>query len=275
MKNLVQRSLTGFAYIVIVLAGTIIHPYLFAIVFCTLLLFTQFEFYKITETNGFVPHRIVGLVSGGLLFVAFFLVANKLISHKYIFAIILIPLITYSVEVFGKSSTSLRNSLATMAGIIYIALPFSLLNFLIIPGDNFNSGFYPWILVGLFLIIWMYDSMAYVVGSLFGKHKINPRISPGKSWEGLIGGAVFAVIMGILNAVLFQALSITNWIVIALLTVIFGTCGDLFESKLKRETGVKDSGTILPGHGGFLDRFDSLLFAIPVIFVWLNLFGNI
>jgi len=274
LKDLLQRSLTGFAYVAIVLAGAIIHPYLFALVFCSLLLFTQFEFYKITETNGFIPHKIVGLISGGLLFVAFFFIANKLISQKFGFTIILIPLITYSVEVFGKSSTSLRNSLATMAGIIYIAIPFSLLNFLIIP-DNFQgSGFYPWILVGIFLIIWMYDSMAYVVGSLIGKHKINARISPGKSWEGLIGGAIFAVIMGILNAVLFQALSVTNWIVIALLTVIFGTCGDFFESKLKRETGVKDSGTILPGHGGFLDRVDSLLFAIPVIFVWLNLFGN-
>ncbi len=117
--------------------------------------------------------------------------------------------------------------------------------------------------------------MAYAVGSLIGKHKISPKISPGKSWEGLIGGAVFAVIMGILNAVFFPAISMTNWIIVAMISVVFGTCGDFFESKLKRETGIKDSGTILPGHGGFLDRFDSLLFAIPVIFVWLNLYGNI
>lgn len=275
MKDLVQRSLTGLAYVGIIFTGTVIHPYLFAIVFTVLLLLTQFEFYKITATNGFVANRIVGLTSGFLLFIIFFLAANQIISQKFVFTIILIPFITFLAEVFGKSTSSLRNSLATLAGIVYIALPFSLLNFIIIPGNAAGQKFYPWILIGIFFIIWIYDSMAYAVGSLLGKHKISERISPGKSWEGLIGGAVFAVIMGILNAVLFPALSMTNWIIIALLTVIFGTCGDFFESKLKRETGVKDSGSILPGHGGFLDRFDSLLFAVPIIFVWLNLFGNI
>ena len=101
------------------------------------------------------------------------------------------------------------------------------------------------------------------------------RISPKKSWEGFIGGAVFAIIMGIVNAVLFQALSMISWGVIAALTVIFGTLGDLFQSKLKREIGVKDSGNILPGHGGFLDRLDSLLFVIPAIFTWLVCSGKL
>lgn len=274
MKVLIQRSFTGLAYVAIIVAGTIIHPYLFALIFTGFLILTQFEFYKITETSGFVPNRIVGLVSGALLFIIFFLVANRLISQQYVFAIILIPFISYLAELFGKSKTSLRNSLATLAGIIYIAIPFSLMNFIVIPGNE-DARFYPEILLGIFFIIWIYDSLAYAIGSLLGKHKISPRISPGKSWEGFVGGAVFAVIMGILNAVFFPVISITGWIVVALIAVIFGTCGDFFESKLKRETGVKDSGTILPGHGGFLDRFDSLLFAIPVIFVWLNLYGNI
>lgn len=274
MKVLLQRSLTGLAYVAIIVAGTIIHPYLFALIFTGFLLLTQYEFYKITETNGFIPNRMVGLLSGVILFVIFFLVANRIISQQMVFAVILIPFITYLTELFGKSKTSLRNSLATLAGIIYIALPFSLMNFIIIPGNQ-GSRFYPWILLGIFFIIWIYDSLAYAIGSLIGKHKISPGISPGKSWEGFIGGTVFAVIMGILNAVFFPVLSMISWIIVALITVVFGTCGDFFESKLKRETGVKDSGTILPGHGGFLDRFDSLLFAIPVIFVWLNLYGNI
>jgi phosphatidate cytidylyltransferase len=163
----------------------------------------------------------------------------------------------------------------TIAGIIYIALPFSLLNFIIYPGISAKSDFYPWVLIGIFLIIWMYDSMAYVFGSMLGKHKICERISPKKSWEGLIGGAVFAVIMAIVNSLFFHELSLFNWIVIAVLIVVFGTSGDFFESKLKREAGVKDSGNILPGHGGMLDRFDTVLFAVPVIFVWITLFGNI
>lgn len=163
----------------------------------------------------------------------------------------------------------------TIAGIIYIALPFSLLSFILFPGNETNPQFYPWILIGIFIIIWMYDSMAYVFGSWLGKHKICQRISPKKSWEGLVGGAVFAVITSIVISKVFHELSITNWIVIALLVVSFGTSGDFFESKLKREAGVKDSGNILPGHGGMLDRFDTVLFAVPVIFVWIYLFGNI
>ncbi|MBK6281354.1 MAG: phosphatidate cytidylyltransferase [Draconibacterium sp.] len=129
--------------------------------------------------------------------------------------------------------------------------------------------------MGIFFIIWIYDSMAYVFGSMLGKHKICVRISPKKSWEGLIGGTVFAVITGIVNSLFFDELSLINWVVVALLIVAFGTSGDFFESKLKREAGVKDSGNILPGHGGMLDRFDTMLFAAPVIFVWITLFGNI
>ncbi len=275
MKDIVKRSLTGFVYIAIVIAGSVIHPILFAIVFSGFLLITLYEFYRLSESLGFIPQKITGLISGEIIFILFFLIADKIISQQFIYLIILIPLVALLSGLFEKKNENLKSSLVTLGGIVYVALPFGLLNFMVIPGVSDNSRFYPWILIGIFLIIWMYDSMAYLTGSLLGKHKIWPRISPAKSWEGLVGGTVFAVIMGILNAVLFPALSLTNWIIIALLSVIFGTCGDFFESKLKRQTGVKDSGNILPGHGGFLDRFDSLLFVIPAIFVWLNLFGNI
>ena len=150
---------------------------------------------------------------------------------------------------------------------------FGLFNFLVF--HPYKEGFDYQIVLYLFLTIWMNDTGAYITGRLIGKHKMFPRISPKKSWEGLIGGAIFAVIMAIVNSFLFLEHSITSWIVIALLIVIFGTSGDFFESKLKREAGVKDSGSILPGHGGMLDRFDTMLFAVPVIFVWINLFGNI
>jgi len=159
----------------------------------------------------------------------------------------------------------------TTAGVVYVAIPFGLLNFIELHSKGEEAGFYPWILVGIFLIIWMYDSMAYSFGSLLGKHKICERISPLKSWEGLVGGAIFALAMGYGNSLWIKEINVVNWLVIAVLIVIFGTSSDFFESKLKREAGVKDSGSILPGHGGLLDRFDTLLFAIPVIFVWLQL----
>lgn len=275
MKVLVQRSLTGIAFAAVMLAGIIIHQYVFAFVFAIFLLLTLLEFYKLSENIDYEPSTKIGLICGFLLFVIFFLAGSKVIPQHYIYLSILIPLFTLLPDLFDKRKNGFKNSMITIAGIIYIALPYSLLSFIIYPGNNADAEFYPWILFGIFLIIWMYDSMAYVFGSMLGRHKICERISPKKSWEGLIGGAVFAVIMGIVNSVIFHELSLTNWVVIAILIVIFGTSGDFFESKLKREAGVKDSGNILPGHGGMLDRFDTVLFAVPVIFVWLTLFGNI
>ncbi len=275
MKVLIQRSITGIAFAAIMLAGIVIHQYIFAFVFATFLLLTLYEFYKISEKIDYDPSTKTGLICGFLLFVIFFLAASRVIPQRFIFLSILIPLFTLIPDLFDSRKNGYKNSMITLAGVIYIALPYSLTCFIIFPTSLISAEFYPWILFGIFLIIWIYDSMAYVFGSMFGKHKIAEKISPKKSWEGLIGGAVFAVIMGIVNSVLFHEISLTNWIIIALLIVTFGTSGDFFESKLKREAGVKDSGNILPGHGGMLDRFDTVLFAIPVIFVWIILFGNI
>jgi phosphatidate cytidylyltransferase len=257
------------------LAGILIHQYIFATVFAIFLMFTLFEFYKISENIGYEPSVKIGLICSLLLFVIFFLAASHVIPKEYIYLSILIPLFTLLPDLFDKQKNGFKNSMITIAGIIYIALPYSLLSFLIYPGNDSGSQFYPWVLMGIFFIIWIYDSMAYVFGSMLGKHKICVRISPKKSWEGLIGGTVFAVITGIVNSLFFDELSLINWVVVALLIVVFGTSGDFFESKLKREAGVKDSGNILPGHGGMLDRFDTMLFAAPVIFVWITLFGNL
>ena len=275
MKVLVKRSLTGIVFAAIMLAGILIHQYIFATVFAIFLMFTLFEFYKISENIGYEPSIKIGLICSLLLFVIFFLAASHVIPKEYIYLSILIPLFTLLPDLFDKRKNGFKNSMITIAGIIYIALPYSLLSFLIYPGNDYGSQFYPWVLMGIFFIIWIYDSMAYVFGSMLGKHKICVRISPKKSWEGLIGGTVFAVITGIVNSLFFDELSLINWVVVALLIVAFGTSGDFFESKLKREAGVKDSGNILPGHGGMLDRFDTMLFAAPVIFVWITLFGNL
>lgn len=270
MSDLLKRSLSGIAFIVVLLAATILHPFAFASIFGVILFFTLDEFYKVTEQADVRIKKYPGKIVGVLFFIICFLTANNFISSSYILLFIPFLILILIFEMFSKKGNCLKNSAITITGLIYVALPFSLLNFIVSSGPTGNKTFYPWILVGLFFIIWIYDSMAYVTGSLLGKHKIAAKISPGKSWEGLIGGTIFAVVMGIINAVLFQEIDMLNWIIIAILAVIFGTLGDFFESKLKREIGIKDSGTILPGHGGLLDRFDSLLFAAPVVFVWLN-----
>ncbi|MBT3384232.1 MAG: phosphatidate cytidylyltransferase [Prolixibacteraceae bacterium] len=275
MKDLLKRLLSGVAIVTVILSGTLIHPFVFAIIFASLLFFTLLEFYRLVEVAGYSPQKKVGLSLGLLLFVICFSAVYGIIPIRFCLLFIPFLILILLFNVINKNTETIKNSAVTLTGFVYVVVPFSLLNFIVYPGFSGNSEFYPWILAGIFFIIWIYDSLAYVAGSMFGKHKMAKNISPKKSWEGLIGGAIFAIIMGILNAVLFQEISMLSWVVIAIIVVLFGTFGDLFESKLKRNLGIKDSGKILPGHGGFLDRFDSFLFAVPVIYVWLILSLNI
>lgn len=274
MTNLLKRSLTGIAYVAVMLGGVLLHPFVFAVVFAALLFFTQYEFYSLMEKEEQHPKKIIGCIFGVLFFLICFCISNGFLQGRFALSIILIFLFLMIIEIFSKGKNPLGNAGFGIMGFVYVAIPLSLMNFIVQPSaDGHSNIYYPWIMAGIFFIIWVNDSAAYLVGSALGKHKMCPGISPAKSWEGFIGGAVFAIIMGILNAVMFQQASMVSWIVIAVLTVVFGTLGDLFESKIKREIGIKDSGNILPGHGGFLDRLDSLLFAVPAVFLWLMFWG--
>ena len=275
MKDLTQRTITGCLYVVILIGGTAIHPLIFALVFATLLFFTQLEFYQLVEKAGNSPRRNVGLVMGLLLFFICFGIVYGLLPQNAFLVFIPILTVLFLFEIFRDNSKEIQNSALTLTGFVYVAVPFSLLNFIVYPTFPDPPHFYPWILMGVFFVVWVYDSMAYVAGSKWGKHKINEKVSPQKTWEGFVAGAAFALAMGVLNAVIFQKPGVTDWLVIASLTVVFGTLGDMFESKIKRRLNVKDSGNVLPGHSGLLDRLDSLLFVIPVIFVWLTFSGNL
>ena len=274
MKDLFKRSLTGITVVALIMAGIVIHPLVFAVVFAGFMSVALFEFYKLSEKLGFQPLVKSGLTAGIFMFALFYLTSSKLLHPRFLVLTALVPVVLLLVDLFSAKNTSFKSGLITVAGVFYVALPFSLLNYIEMTIGGGEAMFYPWLLAGLFFIIWVYDSAAYFFGNLAGKHKICVRISPAKSWEGMIGGAVFAVLMGIGNSMLFEVLSIESWIIVALLVVVFGTASDFFESKLKREAGVKDSGDILPGHGGILDRFDTLLFAVPAVFVWISLVGN-
>ena len=153
MKGLVKRSITGIVFAAVMLAGILIHQYIFAIVFTVFLLLTLWEFYKISENIGYEPSTKIGLICGFLLFVIFFLAANQIIPAKYIYLSILIPLATLLPDLFDKRKNGFKNSMITIAGIIYIALPFSLLSFILIPANEPEPEFYPWILLGIFIVI--------------------------------------------------------------------------------------------------------------------------
>lgn len=204
----------------------------------------------------------------GILLSLVIAIASSL--HDYIYAIFLIPIILIYLGTM-QEKTALTSSLVAIGAMLYISMPIGfLMSLFMLFKSNILSANIP---LAIILLIWTNDTMAYITGSFIGKTPFS-KISPKKTWEGTIGGVVFTVIAVLLIDYLgwLPSLKTQDWVVLALLASIVGTAGDLFESKLKRLADVKDSGNILPGHGGALDRFDSLLFALPFTFVYVMMY---
>ncbi len=266
MKNLIQRTIFGSIYVaVIVLSCLVWQPYLLGFVFLTVSMLATKEYTRMMQMDLFSSAGSILL--SGLLFVAVWAqfapwesVSNYSILIAYVAAMVYLLLLFALIlaEIFRSIANPMQNWGNILFSQLWIALPFALMGFL--------GVFEPMLLLALFVIIWINDTGAYCVGSLIGKHKMIPRVSPGKSWEGLIGGIVFALGAGYIflaDPFGFTGLQYAGWkwIVLTLVITIFGTLGDLLESRVKRTLGVKDSGNAIPGHGGWLDRFDSVLIA--------------
>ena len=271
MNNLIKRSLTGLLFVVILTGSVIISPYTFGILFLAISLMGTYEFYRSFLIDGEVyPQKIASLVIGGAIFIIFFLEASGFFPYKYLALLFLVFPVLFFVELYRKYPNPLGNLAYSVAGIIYVAVPFAILNYIVF-GTSHNHHYQPLMLMALFVLIWTNDTGAYIVGMTIGKHHMIPRISPKKTWEGTIGGIIFTLLVAYLLASHFPGLSKVQVLGFALITCISSIFGDLIESLLKRSVGIKDSGNILPGHGGILDRFDSLLVAAPTIFVYLQL----
>jgi len=270
LNNFFQRLLTGIGYIILMAGSILAGKYYFGILFLILTVLTLHEFYRFFSGSPYPLQKASGIITGGIIFILSFLVFSGMVNRVYMNLIIPVVLVVFITEIYrNKDSPYISTALLTL-GWLYIAIPYSLAAYLAFPGANshhYTSG----ILLGLLSLIWLNDTGAYVVGMLFGRHRLFERISPKKSWEGVIGGAVFTVGLGYFLNHFTPYLSRIDWIVLSLLVSVFGIYGDLFESMLKRSIGVKDSGSILPGHGGILDRMDSLLFIIPASFTYLML----
>ncbi|GAB6012791.1 phosphatidate cytidylyltransferase [Viscerimonas tarda] len=272
-KNLIYRILTGIVFVFILLGSILYSQYSYGIVLCTIEIVALFEFYNLiaksqtTKINNFLT------ISGGFFIFGgtFVFFSSKIHSLApflpYIFSVLLL----FIWELYLKKENPIRSLAYSVLGQVYIAVPFSLLNYLAYSYDQSGGSYHYSYLLALFIVIWVNDSFAYTFGVTLGKHRLFERISPKKSWEGFIGGAVCAVLSAVVFAHYFDALPLAGWLGFALIVVVFGTFGDLIESLLKRTLNVKDSGTILPGHGGILDRFDSMIFAIPALVVYLEI----
>ncbi|MCR4995431.1 MAG: phosphatidate cytidylyltransferase [Bacteroidales bacterium] len=279
MKNLITRTLTGIVFLAVMIGGILYSPATFGVLFTVITALSVWEFTGIMNQRGDVSvNRFINTVAGGCLFVGFFGFAAGIPGGSAFFVPWLLTMIYLMVsELYLKRESPLNNWAFSMMSQIYVALPFSLLCLLEFSGigseqvHSSQSG--AWLVLSIYVLLWLNDTGAYCVGSLLGRHKLFPRISPGKSWEGSIGGAAVCLAVSQVAAHYFPVFSPVEWALFALVVVVFGTWGDLIESLLKRQMGIKDSGNILPGHGGMLDRFDSSLIAIPaaVAFVYVTL----
>lgn len=268
MNNFWKRLITGVFFLVVLVSGILYNQWTFAILFSIIDAFVLGEFYFICKHKGYQPVTYGGIFTGLISFWLSFLVAADIIAVKWLVLIIPFMIIPYVVVLFGNRRNSAKSLAMTLYGLLYIAMPFALISPLAFHPEKYQSM----LVLGIFIIIWTNDTGAYCFGMLFGRHRLYERISPKKSWEGFIGGALVAVGVSLLLAHFFgDVLSRSQWVIVAVLTVVIGTLGDLVESQFKRTIGIKDSSNLLPGHGGILDRFDSIILAIPVIFTYLQL----
>ncbi|WP_370090196.1 phosphatidate cytidylyltransferase [Ekhidna sp.] len=241
----------------------------FFAVFLSISCLTIWEFYRLMRLQSYLPIRFLGVTIGALLFTITFFIESDFLSNQHYVMLFPLASFVFLIKLYKKSDVHPFINIALFyLGIMYVAVPFALTNLLV-----FHSGEYSYeIILGLLFLTWANDVGAYFTGILFGRTKLFERISPKKSWEGSIGGAATAVLVAIVIGFYFTGLNEIEWISVAIIVVIAGTYGDLVESHFKRSIQIKDSGTIIPGHGGFLDRFDSLLIAVPFVVVFLKLF---
>lgn len=266
MNNFVKRTISGGIFVAIVVTSILLSPYTFAVVFAVFTALAAHEFHKLTNKPVDIQvNKTVALIGALLLFVCSFVYASGKFQYPVYSFYGLYIVAVFIAELYRKKQNPVNNLAYFILGQIFIALPFSLLSYIL-----FVSDYQPIILLAVFISIWVNDTGAYVTGMLLGKHKLFERISPKKTWEGFIGGAVFALISGFVFSLFIPELNLLQWFIFSEIIVIFGTFGDLTESLMKRTENVKDTGNIIPGHGGLLDRFDSMLMSAPVIFIWLS-----
>lgn len=272
MKNLAVRTLSGIVLAAIMLGAVCWSQWSFGALLLVILLCGMHEFYTLAAARGVQPQRLIGMLAGVILFAANFAVVSESVFD--LFSANLIPMLGFGLlllflvfirELFREGTDPMANIGATLTGVAYVALPVSLMCYIPMQGEE------PWspaIMLLFIFIIWANDVFAYLVGMAFGRHRLCERLSPKKSWEGFFGGLAGAVVMGLVGARVLDG-SYAAWMGLALVAAVTGVLGDLTESMFKRSAGVKDSGRLIPGHGGVLDRFDAMLVAAPFVLVYM------
>jgi phosphatidate cytidylyltransferase len=270
LSNLQQRVIASVIGVAIIVASILYSDISFMLLFCAISMFTQLEFYKLLGLDGNQPLTSYGTLCGVILIVLTYVIEKGLFAYENYFLISPLLAMIFFIKLYKKNDLKPFTNIGfTFLGLIYVALPFSLLVVMAMRGGMYNFE----IILGSLLLLWATDVGAYFAGTKFGRRKLFERVSPKKSWEGALGGAAFATFIAFLLGLYFQSFEPWKWYCIGAIIVVTGTYGDLVESLFKRSIAIKDSGSTIPGHGGFLDRFDGLLLSAPFIVTFLKIFS--
>lgn len=279
MKNLITRSITGVIFVAAIVV-CFMRPEAMILLFALVTGLTVWEYTGIVNgIENVCVNRFLATVAAVYFFLGMAGFCAGIVPSAVFIPYLLTVVYMFISELYTKAPNPINNWAYTMLSQMYIALPFAMVNVLAFRGVG-NGIVYNYLApLSIFVFLWTNDTGAYLSGSLFGKHKLFPRVSPGKSWEGSIGGGLLVLLVSALvgmyqNSDMHETatellLTVPQWMGLGLVVVFFGTWGDLVESLFKRTIGIKDSGNILPGHGGMLDRFDSSLMAIPAAVIYL------
>jgi phosphatidate cytidylyltransferase len=274
MEGLLKRGATALFFVIVMLGGLYAGRYSFVLLFALITVLCLWEFYTMVlsqYSRRDLVRMVLGLGLGMSPFLFTSIIQLDLITNPsdvIAFASLLFfPLLflAFIYELYSHASRPFTNVAYLIVGMIYIGVPFAMLDFIAFKDDYFFHD----TVFGLLLMTWSNDTAAYVIGSKFGRHKLFPRISPNKTWEGTAGGTVVTFLIAVALSWFVDELYLLNWIVLAVIVSVFGSFGDLVESMLKRSLDVKDSGSLLPGHGGMLDRFDGFIFLLPYATAYL------
>jgi len=280
LDNLFRRTLTGVFIVIFILGGFWLHPVSFFLTGLVLLSGTQYEYYLLIKTTGARPQMVTGMLTGITAYILATLIAAGYLPDSWFLLLIPMMSVIMAIELYRRQEKPFDSLAHTFFSLLYTAIPISMVPFSAFSHTGLepllgqgNFLFSPGIIVGFLLLLWANDTGAYLVGVTIGRHRLMERISPKKSWEGFFGGMVIAAAIAWLLSGWLGVVGKADWIIISIIVSVAGTYGELIESMLKRSIGVKDSGTIMPGHGGFLDRFDSAVIAFPMVFLYIALFA--
>ena len=273
MSNLVKRVLTSIVLVLMISTAVLLSSYTFLALLLVVNCIGLYEFYRLFSAHSVSPAWVQGIIlSLSLLLSSFFVIAGK-IPAQYLLVNIPLYFLIFVSELYSRAEQPFQNIAITLLGVMFVTLAlcfFAAVGFI----SKEHSQYHPHMIMGCFLILWASDSGAYLFGKRFGKHKLFERISPNKTWEGSIAGAVCALLVSYIVSLFAVEADVIGWLFISIIITIAGTYGDLVKSLMKRSLGVKDAGNILPGHGGILDRFDSLLGSAAFVYLFLVLYQH-